>query len=143
MHRIVPDFLIQMGDITAGDGTGGKSIYGPHFPDEDFSLSHRSPGWVAMANHGPDTNNSQFYVLLKKARWLDGQNVVFGKVIRGYDVIETLADVIHDQETGVPLADILITNCGVFELKHKYDLPGEVLDRLHDWDHDEESHREL
>ena len=62
----------------------GTSIYGGNFADEDFVLSHRSPGWVAMANHGQDTNGSQFYIILNKARWLDGNHVVFGKVIRGY-----------------------------------------------------------
>merc|ERR1712150_93216 len=93
VHRVVPDFVIQMGDITVGDGTGGRSIFGERFNDEEFILSHRAPGWVAMANHGPDTNGSQFYILLTKARWLDGKHVVFGKVIKGMDVIMTLGDV--------------------------------------------------
>jgi cyclophilin family peptidyl-prolyl cis-trans isomerase len=62
----------------------GKSIFGEKFSDEEFVLSHRSAGWIAMANHGPDTNGSQFYIILNKARWLDGAHVVFGKVIRGY-----------------------------------------------------------
>ena len=69
-----------MGDITVGDGSGGKSIYGDRFADEEFVLSHRSDGWVSMANHGPDSNNSQFFILLTKARWLDGKHIVFGKV---------------------------------------------------------------
>ena len=62
----------------------GRSIYGERFNDEDFVLSHRSPGWVAMANHGTDTNGSQFYIMLTKARWLDGKHVVFGKIVRGF-----------------------------------------------------------
>ncbi|ELU04597.1 hypothetical protein CAPTEDRAFT_47195, partial [Capitella teleta] len=84
VHRIVQDFCIQMGDITKGDGTGGRSIYGKTFADESFVLRHQSAGWVAMANYGRDSNGSQFYVLLTKARWLDGKHVVFGKVINGY-----------------------------------------------------------
>ena len=68
IHRIVPDFVVQMGDVINGDGTGGRSIYGEAFNDEDFILSHRSAGWVAMANHGPDTNGSQFYIMLTKVK---------------------------------------------------------------------------
>ena len=68
----------------SGDGTGGRSIYGEKFNDEDFIVSHRAPGMVAMANHGKDTNGSQFYMLLSKSRWLDGKHVVFGKIINGY-----------------------------------------------------------
>ena len=68
IHRIVPDFVVQMGDVNNGDGSGGMSIYGDNFNDEDFILSHRSPGWVAMANHGPDTNGSQFYIMLTKVK---------------------------------------------------------------------------
>ena len=77
---------LQMGDITVGDGSGGKSIYGDRFADEEFILSHRSDGWVSMANHGPDSNNSQFFILLTKARWLDGKHIVFGKVTTMYKI---------------------------------------------------------
>ena len=76
----------------------GKSIFGERFNDEDFILSHRAPGWVAMANHGKDTNGSQFYILLNKARWLDGKHVVFGKVIRGF--VSVLH--IHNNNTQAP-----------------------------------------
>merc|ERR1719411_914873 len=122
VHRIVPDFVIQMGDIIKGDGTGGKSIFGDRFNDEDFILSHRSAGWVAMANHGPDTNGSQFYILLTKARWLDSKHVVFGKVVRGFDVIEVLGNVASDPNTAVPKKTVTITDCGVNELTSKYEL---------------------
>jgi cyclophilin family peptidyl-prolyl cis-trans isomerase len=132
VHRIVPDFVVQMGDITVGDGTGGKSIFGDRFNDEDFILSHRSPGWVAMANHGPDTNGSQFYILLTKARWLDGKHVVFGKVIRGYDVVKTIGDVPSDPNNAVPKKRIKIIDCGLNELDRKYDLTEEQLESTED-----------
>jgi len=127
IHRIVQDFVIQMGDVTRGDGSGGKSIFGERFNDEDFILSHRAAGWVAMANHGPDTNNSQFYILLTKARWLDGKHVVFGKVIKGMDVIMTLGDVPTDRETSIPKMTVKITDCGVKSVA-KYDLTQDQLD---------------
>ena len=128
VHRIVQDFVIQMGDVTRGDGSGGKSIFGERFNDEDFILSHRSPGWVAMANHGPDTNSSQFYILLTKARWLDGKHVVFGKVIKGLDVIKTIGDVKADAMTAVPKFTVKITDCGLNLLDNKYDLAEDQLD---------------
>jgi len=128
IHRIVPDFVIQMGDITIGDGTGGKSIFGPKFNDEEFILSHRSPGWVSMANHGKDTNGSQFFIMLTKARWLDTKHVVFGKLIRGYDTLKTLGDVPSDPNTALPKIKVMITDCGLNPLDKKYDLSEDQLD---------------
>ncbi|CAH1797589.1 unnamed protein product [Owenia fusiformis] len=128
IHRIVPDFVIQMGDITVGDGTGGRSIFGEKFNDEDFVLSHRAPGWLAMANHGKDTNASQFYILLNKARWLDGKHVVFGKVVRGMDVIRTLGEVPADPNTAVPKKKVKIVDCGIVGIEKKYDLKNDELD---------------
>ena len=133
VHRIVQDFLIQMGDITNGDGTGGRSIYGERFNDESFTLSHVSPGWMAMANHGKDTNNSQFYMLLTRARWLDGKHVVFGKVIRGFDVLMTLGDLPSDDKTAFPEKEVLIADCGVTSLDSKYELPENVRESTSDW----------
>jgi len=127
VHRIVKDFVVQMGDVTSGDGTGSISIYGERFNDENFVLSHRSAGWVAMANHGVDTNGSQFYILLTKARWMDGKHVVFGKVIRGFDVVKTLGEVDTDTRA-VPKKRVKIVDCGVKQLKTNYDLKGAQLD---------------
>lgn len=132
VHRIVRDLVIQAGDITTGDGTGGKSIFGHRFNDENFELSHRSAGWVAMANHGPDTNNSQFYVLLGKARWLDGKHVVFGKVVRGWDVIQMIGEVPAEQDTAIPEKSVKIVDCGVHSLKNKYTLTTDQLDSTQD-----------
>ncbi|XP_014783396.1 uncharacterized protein LOC106878632 [Octopus bimaculoides] len=122
IHRIVPDFVIQLGDITAGDGTGGRSIYGERFNDENFILSHKSAGYVSMANHGFDTNGSQFFILLNAARWLDNKHVVFGKVVVGMDTIRTIGDVKSDIGTAVPKKRVKITSCGAYVLENKYSL---------------------
>merc|ERR1719210_803080 len=132
IHRIVPDFVVQMGDITVGDGSGGKSIYGDRFADEDFILSHRSDGWVSMANHGPDSNNSQFFILLTKARWLDGKHIVFGKVVRGWDVIDTISNSGYEAGTAKPSHKITVTDCGVNEVRNKYQLTEEQLTSTED-----------
>lgn len=132
IHRIVPDFVVQMGDITVGDGTGGRSIFGERFNDEVFVLSHRSPGWVAMANHGKDTNGSQFYILLNKARWLDGKHVVFAKVIKGMETIKILGEVPSDSNTAVPKKKVKVIDCGLNTLEEKYDLTEGQLDSEED-----------
>lgn len=117
VHRVVRDFVIQMGDVTVGDGTGGKSIYGETFDDEDYILSHRSAGFVSMANHGKNTNGSQFFILLVRARWLDKRHVVFGKVIKGFDVIRKISEIETNKETGMPKKKIKIVDCGSDDVK--------------------------
>lgn len=110
-HKIMPKFMVQGGDITHGDGTGGESIYGRFFPDEDLSLKHDRAGLVGMANSGPNTNGSQFYIVTVPTPHLDGKHAIFGRVVKGMGVV-SLLEYVRTNDTDTPVEDCIIENCG-------------------------------
>lgn len=114
IHRILPNFAIFGGDITAGDGTGGVSIYGDTFEDENFTLKHSERGTVSMFNFGPNTNSSQFFITLGATKWLDGRHVVFGKVVKG---IKFLREMEEDagSHSGIPRFNVVVSNSGLYD----------------------------
>lgn len=109
-HRVIPNFMLQGGDFTRGNGTGGESIYGNKFPDENFKLKHTTGGLLSMANSGPNTNGSQFFITTVETPWLDGKHVVFGKVTSGMEIVKQIEGL--GSASGKTSQQISITDCG-------------------------------
>lgn len=109
-HRSIPGFMIQGGELEGGP----YSIYGEKFPDENFKLTHDHEGLLSMANSGPDTNSSQFFITLNKTDHLDGKHVVFGKVIKGFDIVKRIAEIRTDPQDK-PTTDVIIKKCGIYQ----------------------------
>ena len=112
-HRIIKGFMAQGGDFTKGNGQGGESIYGHKFPDENFHLTHSKPFLLSMANSGPNTNGSQFFITFAETPWLDGRHMVFGEVIEGQKFVQALEDIGSDD--GSVIAEAKIANCGILK----------------------------
>merc|ERR1719392_153068 len=113
-HRVIPQFMLQGGDFTNGDGTGGESIYGEKFADENFKLKHTGEGVLSMANAGPGTNGSQFFICTVKTPWLDGRHVVFGKVVEGMDIVKAIEAV--GSQSGKTSKKVSIADSGELEM---------------------------
>eukprot|EP01084_Bolivina_argentea_P217707 369574_1 len=143
VHRVIKGFMLQMGDFTRGDGTGGISIYGKHFDDENFKIKHNKY-YLSMANAGPQTNGSQFFICTANCDHLNKKHVVFGKVVDGTDIVDALESV-ETNSKDKPLVPIIVSKCGQLMLvkKSEMDAPkqeenGQPLSETHEEEEDEE-----
>ncbi len=114
-HRVIPNFMLQGGDFTMGNGMGGESIYGGKFDDENFKVKHTSPGYLSMANAGPNTQGSQFFITTVATPWLDGKHVVYGKVIDGMDLVKKIES--KGSQSGKTSGTIRIADSGEIPLE--------------------------
>ena len=112
-HRIIPGFMAQGGDFTMGNGTGGESIYGNKFNDENFTIKHTKPYLLSMANSGANTNGSQFFITFKSTPWLDGRHVVYGEVVEGSDIVDALEKL--GSNSGATSKTAIIADSGILE----------------------------
>lgn len=116
-HRIIKNFMIQGGDFTNHNGTGGKSIYGEKFEDENFDIKHTKSGLLSMANSGPNTNGSQFFITVTGTPWLDGRHTVFGEIIKGRQILYNISKVETNINNDAPLEKVIIKDCGILHEK--------------------------